>query len=230
MQTTHSGSSRKIYIIETFKRISKGRQKCHPPTAKMSPPHGKNAVHNTKYNTKEEYITPDEDIGLVSFFYDHLKKSILKFPNKSPAQLQKWAHDMSLMRRIDNRSVDEIKKCIEYLETDEFWRNTIHSVTSLRKNFHKLYTKLMKPSPEVQKAKDDNKKVDNIKQNKQIAEKMIKENTSIDDLMCKINDTGVQIKIGKAFTTLGFNVNGFEDQLKSNLSKAIYEKSRNTSV
>ena len=203
-----------------------------PTTLWESFPHKKEPI---KKEPKKKNTFADEDIGLVNFFYQSIKKINSAIPNKTDAQIQRWVKEMQDWRKKDNRSVEEVRKAIEYLlwekdhSTSKFkWYGIIQSVEKLKLHYPSIYLQIMNPPPEIQKAKDDNKKVDNIKQNKQIAEKMIKENTSIDDLICKINDTGVQIKIGKAFTTLGFNVNGFEDQLKSNLRKAVYEKSRNT--
>jgi hypothetical protein len=214
-------TTRDIWLVMDFKKSLTKRTTVHGR-------HEPQFMVDTNYSSPHKYkgsikiknnMATDEDIGLVSLFYEHLKKSILKFPDKSPQQLERWAHEMERLRRIDKRSVDEIRKVIEYLQTDEFWCSVVMSVSSLRKNFHKLYDRMMKPSKEKIEAQEAEKKVDNIKENKQIAEKILMQAKLPFGISYKIGEYGITINSRNGNFPLGYNENGFKDQLENALRK-----------
>jgi len=61
---------------------------------------------------------------------------------KIPEDIYKWAKDIDLLVRLDNRSVDDIEKVIKYAQSDNFWKTNILSAKSLRKAFPKLYLRV----------------------------------------------------------------------------------------
>lgn len=81
----------------------------------------------------------------------------LKKPN-----LAKWAKDMDLLHRRDNRSWSEIDQMIDWAFEDSFWVKVIQSPEGLRNNWDKMA---------VQMAKVDNKSI-TMRRNRMIANEM----------------------------------------------------------
>ena len=46
-----------------------------------------------------------------------------------------------LMREVDKRTPDEIKRVIEFSQKDEFWKDNVLSMTKVRKNWDILWLK-----------------------------------------------------------------------------------------
>lgn len=51
---------------------------------------------------------------------------------------ERWANDIRLTEEVDKRSIDRIKKVIEFSQRDSFWKQNILSGSKLRKQFDKL--------------------------------------------------------------------------------------------
>lgn len=71
-----------------------------------------------------------------------LEKIIFRLPGFKKPDLQKWAKDIDLMIRIDNRDTSEISQVIEWSQQDQFWQSNILSASSLRKKFDRLKAKM----------------------------------------------------------------------------------------
>ena len=71
-----------------------------------------------------------------------LLKILENNPNVKKPDLQLWSKEMDLMIRCDNRNVEDIRKAIEWCQSDNFWKGNILSVTKLRKNFDQLTAKM----------------------------------------------------------------------------------------
>jgi len=71
-----------------------------------------------------------------------LEKIIFRLPGFKKPDLQKWAKDIDLMIRIDNRDTSEISQVIEWSQQDQFWQSNILSTSSLRKKFDRLKAKM----------------------------------------------------------------------------------------
>ncbi|MED2764853.1 hypothetical protein P4283_22895 [Bacillus thuringiensis] len=56
--------------------------------------------------------------------------------------LGSWAKDIRLMQERDNRSLEDIKKVMDWCQKDPFWMNNVLSIAKLRKQFDQLYMKM----------------------------------------------------------------------------------------
>ncbi|MEN3134541.1 phage replisome organizer N-terminal domain-containing protein [Bacillus cereus] len=56
--------------------------------------------------------------------------------------LESWAKDIRLMQERDNRSLEDIKKVMDWCQNDTFWMNNVLSISKLRKQFDQLYMKM----------------------------------------------------------------------------------------
>jgi len=61
-----------------------------------------------------------------------------KVPEPTPECLRRWAYDIDLMIRIDNRSPDEIRELIDWSHRDSFWKANILSPGKLREKWDTL--------------------------------------------------------------------------------------------
>lgn len=65
-------------------------------------------------------------------------------PNFKQPDIMSWATEIDLMIRVDKRPTDEIRRVIDFLKTDEFWRAVILSTRNLKKKYDQLYMKMEK--------------------------------------------------------------------------------------
>lgn len=178
--------------------------------------------------TTENSLTSKEDLGLVRFFYALIKKLNPAIPDKSEAQLSKWVKELADWRRIEKRSIEDIKKVIEFIELDhnnsksDFrWSHNVQSILKLRKHYPTMFARMMTPSKEKEKYTIENRKIDIIKENQQIAKAIAnrvkhseRSNFTIDEFSVRITTPD-----GKYFP-LGFSEHGFRDQVESVLRKS----------
>lgn len=61
-----------------------------------------------------------------------------KVPEPTPKGLKRWAYEIDLMIRIDNRSPDEIRDMIDWSHRDSFWKANILSPGKLREKWDTL--------------------------------------------------------------------------------------------
>jgi hypothetical protein len=54
---------------------------------------------------------------------------------------QKWASTMDMIERINGHDQKDIKRVLFFSQHDDFWKQTCHSPTNLRKNFIKIQEK-----------------------------------------------------------------------------------------
>lgn len=88
--------------------------------------------------TKENnlYVPTQESLELATLLLDSIKK--FKPDYRSPSDLNKWAKDIELMIRKDERTPDAILRVIKWLPNDSFWRKVILSAGKLREKFDAL--------------------------------------------------------------------------------------------
>jgi hypothetical protein len=99
-------------------------------------------------NTEEKKNTPmsepkqkksfDENGKPFEFakrFDTALAKTLKTYKNKTPLQLQSWAHDFDMINRADHHSWEDIEKMIRGVLKDEFWRTNILSPSKLRERW-----------------------------------------------------------------------------------------------
>ena len=67
-----------------------------------------------------------------------------KVPDPTPDKLRRWAYDIDLMMRIDNRSPEEIKELMDWSHRDPFWKANILSPGKLREKWDTLVAHRMR--------------------------------------------------------------------------------------
>jgi hypothetical protein len=61
---------------------------------------------------------------------------------KLPKDLSSWALEADRMIRIDQRKVEDIKKIMDWCQTDTFWKVNILSIPKLREKYDQLWLKM----------------------------------------------------------------------------------------
>lgn len=65
------------------------------------------------------------------------------YPNskvpKTDEEKNKWALDIERMKRLDNRTEDEIKQALQFAIGDSFWKSNIRSTKKFREKYETLY-------------------------------------------------------------------------------------------
>jgi hypothetical protein len=87
----------------------------------------------------------DSSLSIVKAFWDlfvSVRTVNGKFNNKSlkEAKVGDWLDHLDKMIRIDNRSLDDIRKVYHYMKTEKrmFWATTISSMAAVREKFDKI--------------------------------------------------------------------------------------------
>jgi len=97
-----------------------------------------NNINEYINKNKEEYNTNSIEIKFSKYLYKKIKENNPK--HKKP-NFQTWAKDIDLMLRIDKRDKYEIKKIIDWCQTDDFWKGNILSAKKLRAQYDQLLIK-----------------------------------------------------------------------------------------
>lgn len=153
---------RKIWISQEIQKMFAKAQKRATPSSKMSYTQLKNEPHiNTCIITKkkkeispkpplnegqseppetEDQEKPSADASaLVDIFLNNLKK---RNPDFLPKDQKKWVIEMERMLRLDNRTFEDVKKMIDWVSQDMFWRDVVLSPKKLREKFQDLKIKM----------------------------------------------------------------------------------------
>jgi hypothetical protein len=82
---------------------------------------------------------------------------------KTPTNLAKWQSDFDKMKRLDNRTDEQIYAVMEFSQKDNFWKSNILSAGKLREKFDTLLLQKDRPKPQqktgpVNKANFDQQK------------------------------------------------------------------------
>lgn len=88
-----------------------------------------------KENKVNKFEVESEEYKLAEYLYKAILKNDKK--HKKP-NLDNWAVYIDRLIRLDNRSVEEIKRVIDFATNDDFWKANILSTKKLRKHFSKL--------------------------------------------------------------------------------------------
>lgn len=144
-------SCNQIALVLNTKAIPKQMQSRYQSDTKAIPKqmHHSKTVKTIKNNTKEESdafctdyhplnIFSDLAFKLWKQIYDDLKGKRIEPTNLLKAKPDTWTNQMRLMIETDKRTEAEILEILNFLKTDEFWRNNIQSPEKLRKQFERL--------------------------------------------------------------------------------------------
>ena len=63
---------------------------------------------------------------------------------RSENRQKDWMNTCRLLRKVDKRTPDEIKRVIVFSQGDEFWKDNVMSMTKVRKNWDLLWAKSKK--------------------------------------------------------------------------------------
>jgi len=92
-------------------------------------------------NSKKEFLDDSQEIILSKLLFS---KILARNPEHKEPDFQKWAYNIDLMVRKDNRNFATIAKVIEWCQEDNFWQNNILSTGKLREQYDQLILKMNK--------------------------------------------------------------------------------------
>lgn len=98
-------------------------------------------VKNVKNNNTRKQVYEDDSIYimLAKYFVEQIKQNNSNF--KEP-NYQKWADDIRLMIERDNRTEEQIKYLMKWVQQDDFEMANVLSPSKLRKRFDQLVLKV----------------------------------------------------------------------------------------
>lgn len=68
----------------------------------------------------------------------HLADHVEANGSRRPQITAKWRDAARLMLDVDGRTVDQVRRCIEWCQADEFWRGNVLSMPKLREKYEQL--------------------------------------------------------------------------------------------
>lgn len=153
-----NGSRNHTRII-TINNLSTLNKISRPPKQNVKTPLTKhqetkeNKQSNTTVNktivTTENY---DNALRLATYLFNHILK--INHNHKKP-NLNVWAKDIDLAIRIDGRTVQQLKECIDWIYSPDgsFWQKNILSGKKLREQFDKMNMQVISKKPTKQEVK-----------------------------------------------------------------------------
>ena len=117
----------------------------HMPTLPEN--QNQNQIKNNTQNQKQKYSETSEPFRLASYLLWKIRENNSGF--KEP-DIQKWAHNIDLMIRVDKRDADDIVQVIDWCQSDDFWKVNILSTQKLRDKYDNLFMKMNKDKPKKQ--------------------------------------------------------------------------------
>ncbi|MBU5342319.1 replication protein [Caldifermentibacillus hisashii] len=98
-------------------------------------------VKNVKNNNTRKQVYEDDSIYimLAKYFVEQIKQNN---PNFKEPNYQKWADDIRLMIERDNRTEEQIKYLMKWVQQDDFEMANVLSPSKLRKRFDQLVLKV----------------------------------------------------------------------------------------
>ncbi|WP_407270008.1 DNA replication protein DnaD [Radiobacillus sp. PE A8.2] len=101
-----------------------------------------------KDSRKQVYDDSSIYIILANYFLEQIRKN--NSEHKEP-NIQSWANDIRLMFEIDNRTEEQIKYLMKWVQEDDFERANVLSTSKLRRRFDQLAMKVksQKPKPKA---------------------------------------------------------------------------------
>ena len=100
---------------------------------------------------------------------NYLLNNILKInPTFKKPNISTWAKDISLAIRIDGRTVEQLKECIDWIYSNkgQFWQKNILSGKKLREKFDTMYMQATTSKPnkqEIEELKGDQMKINYLR-------------------------------------------------------------------
>ena len=85
------------------------------------------------------FLSDSTEIRLSELLFE---KILSRNPKYKKADLQTWAKNIDLMRRVDGRTPEDIRAVILWCQSDPFWQSNILSTGKLREKFDQLQMKM----------------------------------------------------------------------------------------
>jgi hypothetical protein len=116
-------------------------------------------------NLKIDQNSSQEDKIIKSFhelFCEVRKNGDFEIKNKTllGQKVVSWREDLEKIMRIDKKSKEDLLEVYKFLKTgrDDFWRNTVSSLSGIRRNWDKIQDKIRLESLYADKSKETAKK------------------------------------------------------------------------
>ena len=94
-----------------------------------------------KERKNKEYVEDSNEFRLALFLLNHIRKNK---PDYKEPNLQSWSKDADLILRKDKRDLEEVKRLIKWVQSDEFEMANVLSLSKLRKRYDQLVLKMNK--------------------------------------------------------------------------------------
>lgn len=121
----------------------------HPENQGPGNPAPGESGHIRKKESKKERVTNSlsnerETSAVASSLCDRLVLKIRSWaPDFTMKSHQLWNQEMDRLIRVDKRSPEQIKQVIDWVQSDEFWRENVLSPKKLRQKFSELQAKMV---------------------------------------------------------------------------------------
>lgn len=102
-----------------------------------------------KRNTKKNlFVENSNEMNLSKLLFSLMQSnnSNVKQPN-----FQSWSKEFDYILRIDKRDIEEVRRVIEWCQSDSFWKTNILSPKSLRKHYDRLALKMQEDKKQQNK-------------------------------------------------------------------------------
>lgn len=137
---TSDGIKKRAGLVLAKRRLMRDRY--HQGKGKISDaettPETRGETPQSKRKVKDkdkEYGHDSAEYSLAEFLFSRIRENNSTF--KEP-DLQKWAHDMDLLLRIDKRPLEEVREIVNFAQSNDFWKTNILSAGKLRKQYDQL--------------------------------------------------------------------------------------------
>ena len=94
--------------------------------------------------SQKRYDDNSPYMKLAQRLLGHIQQRDPKYKDRN---MQTWADDMRKLVELDNRSVEEVERVLDWSQQDTFWQTNILSPNKLRKHFSKLYQQCKAKQP-----------------------------------------------------------------------------------
>jgi hypothetical protein len=137
-----NGSSENSWSTLVSKQDPVVLQSVHTKKEKLSEVKLSQKQESSESKTAQRFS--DDVLALAELLLTKILRNHPKF-NWLPHNLQSWADDIDKAIRLDGRTVEELRKVINFAQDSDFWCRNILSGAKLRKQFDKLWLEMIKP-------------------------------------------------------------------------------------
>jgi hypothetical protein len=126
---------------EALKQVQHPKQQGTEPHAEGTEPNDNEALKQVQSSTSYSsiYTSDSAEYGLSQML---LNLILERNPKYKQPDLQKWAKNIDLAMRRDNRTPAELEAVIRWCQSESFWQNNILSTEKLRKQFDTLWMQM----------------------------------------------------------------------------------------